>query len=163
MRTFEIILTILLAIRIITSPWLSRRWNDALILLALGFMQIQIFGEGYRWQMIPLYAFTLGAALLALRGRATQKSEKSAPLGVAASLVGAIILLGAASLPPILLPVPTTPTPTGPYPVGTVSLHLTDSSRPEIYSDPAGRSRRFMIQIWYPAEPLPGRKPAVWM
>jgi hypothetical protein len=44
----------------------------------------------------------------------------------------------------------TLPAPTGPYPVGTVSLHLTDRSRPNPWTAwPAGRE--LMVSVWYPA------------
>ena len=56
---------------------------------------------------------------------------------------------------PIVQPVFHFPKPAGPYAIGTLTYHLTDSNRAEIFSDDASRRRELMVQIWYPAKQLP--------
>ena len=52
---------------------------------------------------------------------------------------------------------PRLPEPTGRYPVGTVSLWLTDTSRPDPWA--AGvNARELMVSLWYPATPSDGRR-----
>ncbi len=164
MRLLEITLAALLAIRIIFPFRQHIRWKDALSLLILGIMQIQIFIEGYRWQLIPLYGLALGATVILLRNRTTPKSKpKSASTRNLFVIFGGLGLLAIAILPPILLPVPTTPAPTGPYQVGTTTLMLVDENREETYSDQENEPRQIMVQFWYPAEPVRGQKTAPWM
>ena len=54
---------------------------------------------------------------------------------------------------PIVQPVFHFPKPAGPYAIGTLTYHLTDSNRAEIFSADASRRRELMVQIWYPAKP----------
>ncbi len=82
------------------------------------------------------------------------------------------VLLGAAALSALSLPLATTltstpaqarsggvrlrlPAPTGPYPIGTVPVHLVDRSRPDpwLSSQP---HRELMISVWYPARDTAG-------
>jgi dienelactone hydrolase len=52
---------------------------------------------------------------------------------------------------------PFLPVPTGRWPVGTVSLWLTDTSRPDPWA--AGvNARELMVSLWYPAVPSDGRR-----
>jgi pimeloyl-ACP methyl ester carboxylesterase len=60
------------------------------------------------------------------------------------------------------LPVPIIPKPSGPYEVGTRIYELTDLSRKELYSG-KDEARRFMIQVWYPAEAGTSAEKARWM
>jgi predicted dienelactone hydrolase len=73
-----------------------------------------------------------------------------------------VILLAVSTALPILLPIPPIPKPSGDYKVGTTSFVLTDTTRKELYS---GRDepRKFMTQIWYPANPRPSDPKAPWM
>jgi hypothetical protein len=51
---------------------------------------------------------------------------------------------------PAALPVPSFASPEGPHPVGTVTFMLEDPARPD--EGEPGRSRRLMMQAWYPAD-----------
>ena len=113
--------------------------------------------EGYRWQMLPVYATTVGLVIVTLvTHRNREKPPKRA--GLILALVG--LILGAALL--LLLPVPRFASPGGPYPIGTVTYHWIDASRVEIYGDAPGGPREVMVQVWYPAEPTRGR-PERWL
>ena len=73
--------------------------------------------------------------------------------------LGVITLAIFASLP-IIQPVFYFSRPAGPYAIGTLTYHLIDSNRAEIFSADATRRRELMVQIWYPAKtpnqvPLP--------
>ncbi|MEV4108760.1 alpha/beta hydrolase [Nonomuraea sp. NPDC049695] len=56
---------------------------------------------------------------------------------------------------------PSLPRPTGAHPVGTTSLHLTDTSRPDLWV-PTAKARELMVSLWYPAK-APGRDRAPYM
>ncbi len=52
-------------------------------------------------------------------------------------------------------PAPYLPEPTGPYPAGTVSVWLTDASRPDPWVSGLN-ARELMVSLWYPAVPSDG-------
>jgi pimeloyl-ACP methyl ester carboxylesterase len=54
----------------------------------------------------------------------------------------------------------TIPAPSGPYKVGTTVLSFTDEGRQEPMDKENG-PRRFLVRVWYPAQSIEGRKPAV--
>lgn len=151
MRLLEIITPILLAIHLL---WRAPRPMPIrfLPLAALIIILIHFAIEGYRWQMIPLYALTFVFAILAF----FHVEMKS----VASFLT--LILLALATALPLLLPVPRIAHPSGPYDVGTRIYEMVDNSRREIYSG-KDEPRRFMIQIWYPSEADSSAERAPWM
>lgn len=58
---------------------------------------------------------------------------------------------------------PALPPPTGPNAVGRVTYHWIDSSRGEdLASDPSAR-RELIVDVWYPAETVPGRASADYL
>jgi hypothetical protein len=67
----------------------------------------------------------------------------AAPAGTAR--VAALLVL------PLTLPMVEIPEPTGPFPVGTVAFELLDQGREEPFAGLQNRSRRIMVQVWYPA------------
>ncbi|MDQ3005338.1 MAG: hypothetical protein M3R47_08140 [Chloroflexota bacterium] len=151
MRPLELVISLLLAVYLLVPsprPFLIRILPVGALLLTL----IHLGIEGYRWQMIPIYALTL--ILTAI----TFFSLDVKPLASYLTLV----LLALSTAIPILLPVPLIPAPSGPYQVGTRIYELTDPARREIYSG-KDEARRFMIQVWYPSEIDPGDQRAPWM
>ena len=167
MRPFEIGLPILL-IAYTLWPVLSGRrrpvYVSGLAPLALVVTVLHLALEGYRWQMLPLYLLVLGACLaaaLATRRPGSAVFRRRSWRGI--GLIGMTVLVAAATALPVLLPVPRLPAPSGRYAVGTVTVELVDTTREEIYSGRANEPRRFLIQIWYPAVPEPGARPAPWM
>jgi len=162
MRTFEIIIALLLAIRILLIPIKGARWREFIAFAAIVVFGAHIEFEGYRWQMIPLYVITLGMSINGLRNYSTQ-TESGHPRWVWGKTLGMIVLLGISTLPATLLPIPQTPPPTGPYPVGTFSLMLVDESQKEIYSTDPDESRTIMLQVWYPSEQVGDFDLAPWM
>jgi predicted dienelactone hydrolase len=155
MRPLEIAIPILITIYLLWQhprPLHIRLFPAvALVITLLHFMI-----EGYRWQMVPLYALTSLLATSSLR-KITGPGDWSAP---ASHLT--VVLLALSTALPILLPVPEIPVPTGNYQVGTVIYELTDQARKEIFS---GRDepRRFMVQVWYPGNVDRKEARAPWM
>lgn len=137
---------------------------------------VQIIAEGYRWQMLPVYAASLVTGGLALRRRhPSRKAEartdtlpekpRAAAKGLRRGIVAFLFLVyaGVSVTLPTLLPVFSFVKPQGPYPVGTTTMMLEDPSREEpATADPADR-RKLMIQIWYPAQAGTGTGPAPYI
>lgn len=154
MRLFEILLPIALFVRL-TYP---RRWN---ILLPALLMLLHLGFEGYRWQMVPLYAFTLIELGFTLWGfRRTAQTRSNPARGW--KMIGGTLILIVCVAPPVFFPIPRIRPPTGPYAVGTLTLDLTDPSRTDPYAPGPTTLRELMVQVWYPAD-APGKKPTPWM
>ncbi len=152
MRLLEIIIPLLLAIYLLwPHPRLRTIRLAPSITLILTFLHLAV--EGYRWQMIPLYALTV---LLTFSSLIKIKLQTDWP-AVASYLT--MILLTVSTALPALLPVPAITKPGGSLEVGTTIFELTDESRREIYSG-NDEARSFMVQVWYPANPLPESKKA---
>jgi predicted dienelactone hydrolase len=151
MRLFEILIPFLLAIYLV---WFRPRPLTIQLApaLALLFICVHLFAEGYRWQMIPLYALTVILAALLLF-----KIDLHPAIAYPT-----VILLAAAVALPALLPVPQIPKPSGKYQIGTAIFELKDPSRKELYSG-KDELRRFMIQAWYPANVKSTDEQAPWM
>ena len=143
MRPLEILTSLLLATYLLWGhprPVAIRYLPMATLLIVLLHLEI----EGYRWQMIPLYALTVILTISSMTIIRSASDWRS----LASYLMFGLLALSTAI--PILLPVPAIPPSSGPYAVGTRIYELTDDSRREIYY---GReeARRFMIQVWYPS------------
>jgi len=124
----------------------------------------QIIREGYRWQMVPIFVFSFVMFLFTLPSILGHKRKNH--MGPGRKIFGlllALLLFAVAYALPILLPIPKIPNASGPYNVGTFSMMLVDNSRKELYSNNSNDLRRIMVQVWYPAEPLPGDSLAPWM
>lgn len=166
MRLIEILVPIALAIYLLW-PFFTGRENPRLInllpLLTAVLVGFHLWIEGYRWQMLPLYVLT-GIILLTALPEVFQpvKGEFKRLSWSGAGQLLALILLAVSTALPVLLPVPNIPTPSGPYSIGTRTFVLTDNLRRELYSG-KDEPRKFMIQVWYPANPGPGVPHAPWM
>ncbi len=155
MRPLELITPLLLSVYLLWAhprP-IYVRWIPAAALIVI---LLHLATEGYRWQMIPIYALIVILTVTAL-----MKIQSPADWKPLASTLtfGLLALLTAI---PILLPVPAIPNPSGPFAIGTRIYELTDDSRRELYS---GReeARRFMIQVWYPSAAAASDQRAPWM
>ena len=164
MRPLEILLAVLVALCFLRPLLPGWRALDFLPSAALAAAVLQIFVEGYRWQMLPLYLLAVGLFLFSLsrllgrRPPVQRSSGKSALLAA-----GGLLLTAMAAALPILFPIPQAPALTGPYPVGTLTLTLTDESRRELYSGDPQDPRRFLVQLWYPAQAPTEEETAPWL
>jgi len=141
---------------------LKPKWLSWLPLVTMLLVLFHFFVEGYRWQMMS--AFFVSGVLFMLSIRAmVQRSDQSGQtshqwLKISANVIVVLLLCLAATLS-ILLPVFSLPTPTGPHSIGTVNYHWVDQTRPEIYTEDTTDVREIMVQIWYPAEHVPDKRP----
>lgn len=155
MRFFETLIPILISTYLLwrhPRPIAIRLFPALALIVTL----IHFAVEGYRWQMIPLYALTPLLAISSLTKLMGPNDWKP----IASGLTFVLVLLATAL--PILLPVPRIPTPSGPFQVGTSIYEMLDESREELYSGKT-EPRRFMIQIWYPADVKETDQRAPWM
>src|SRR5688572_11244877 len=102
----------------------------ALVALTLPLIAAHLLLEGYRWQMLPIFALTALSLLLLIALRRPDVPPRV--ITAAMTLSAALILVATLAL--ILLPVPRLPKPSGPYAIGTFSLTWQDDSRPGIYA-----------------------------
>ena len=163
MRPLEIFTPIILAVYLLHPLTGKKRFVVINLLPAFALLVIAAHAsiEGMRWQMIPLYAFTIVTLFLSIPAFfriAQDETPPRRPLRVILSLS----LLAVSTALPILLPVPAIPAPGGPYAVGTTIYELTDTSRKELYSGKE-EARRFQIQVWYPANANSSIERASWM
>jgi predicted dienelactone hydrolase len=162
MRIFEFALlaTLFLAI---PSLWIRRDRPQApagkatlgLLLIANLSLALHFATEGWRWQMVPTYALLFGlelATLWQLRRGPSRRGQLRRWVRALLTASAVSWWLAAFALP-LLLPVPQLPTPTGPYGVGTRIAYLSEEARSDPYSDPPGRPRELMMQVWYPIDP----------
>ena len=149
MRRFELVLAFVAVFAIgwpVVFGVRPRRGIVAGLLAAA--VVVQLYVEGFRWQMIPLY---VAAVALAAGDVFFLDRTMEWPTRIVRGLLGVIGLAFASALP-LVLPVPEIPPPSGPEHIGTYSVMLTDRSRDELYGPRPGGPREFMVQVWYPAQ-----------
>jgi len=161
MRPVEtlLLLSLLLFAFSLFFPARSRsRWFSLLPSTSLSLAFIHIILEGHRWQLIPLYAYTVLVFAFTVKNLrlAIHSSHKPISKGRPRQRVtrGALnlLLLVLLSLPPLLVPVFKLPMPTGPYDVGVRYDYFIDKNLSEpLSSDPAG-FQEISVQVRYPAE-----------
>lgn len=125
--------------------------------IASAILLAQLYLEGWRWQLTPLYLAVFAALTVDLTRLPTKLSDLPGGKSIRRALLGiaGLIILG---LIPLLFPVPKLPKPTGANLVGTLSFEVTDKSRSELYSEEQ-TDRRLAVSIWYPAGSKTKRAP----
>ncbi len=164
MRLFEIAIIVLNALALLSRLYRPMGRGLALVFSGLAFISLLLHGifEGPRWQMIPLYVFTVVLAVIDARPLFVRVPADRKRRGIGWIILG-LILLALASALPILMPVPGFPRPSGQSQVGTTSFYWEDPARVEQYAPTPGGPRRMMVQVWYPADPRPGDERAPWL
>ena len=76
--------------------------------------------------------------------------------------LGALALVVVIALP-MVFPVFQFPHPSGPYEIGTLTYHLVDADRLEVFTADPNAPRELMVQIWYPAKGDPSSLRAPYM
>jgi predicted dienelactone hydrolase len=132
------------------------RWAGYSTLITLPIAAAQVLVEGPRWQMVPAYALTVLLFLVWLlfyRTPADKHAGQKRTSRLASSLaIGLFGLLLAVSIAlPVIFPVFSFPTPGGPYGIGTVTYHMIDTDRQEVFTTDPHAYRELMVQVWYPA------------
>lgn len=162
MRTLEILLAATLLLTLIgfffrqdTRPHIFTFLPSVGLLLIV----LHLIIEGYRWQMLPMYALTVILFLVTVKRLVKGKtlsptrpaSRKRTALRFSLVIVGLLFFILAAALP-ALFPVFRLRQPTGSYAIGTMRFSVMDNSRAETFTDDATDRREFLVQCWYPAE-----------
>jgi len=166
MRPLEFFIPILLIIYTIWPLFALRPVIiECLPLLTVLVTFVHIFTEGIRWQMVPLYIITAIILIISVFRLMHQGQPQFQPTTFSRTLIIAnLLLLAVFTALPVLLPVPTLAKPDGPYTVGTRTLLLTDENRKELYSGNKDDTRKFMVELWYPAKKPAANVPlAPWM
>jgi len=134
------------------------RWTRLLPPGALALACLQLWIEGYRWQLLPAYLLTAAFALTALvqLRSATRQAPRQTPAGhawvrIVVACAALIWLIVGAALP-VLFPQFELPRPSGPYAVGLIDIFLVDASRPEPFTSDPDDHREVSARIWYPAQ-----------
>lgn len=156
MRFFEVLLFAVALSALITRllPGLRQKAVGAYLPYAAGLLiPVQLLTEGYRWEMVPLYVFTLGLIIVSLfaRKRADGQLIRNKVIRIVCIVLSFLLYVGSLVFP-VLLPVVNLPEPEGPYAVGTVSYRLIDESREEVFTEDPGDVRNLLITAWYPAD-----------
>jgi len=151
-RTIELLLLALLTLRLIIPLGSLRAWPawwiaPSTVLVAVLALHGTI--EGVRWNMALLYlvALTVIARDLWFRVRPRPIPSASLPTRWLTRSAG-VIVLGVATLPGWLLPVPDLPAPTGPFAVGTDAIEV---ALPDDVPRAAPGFDRARARLWYPA------------
>lgn len=128
------------------KPW--PRWLLRFVLIG-GAIAVanQIFFEGWRWQLLPVYVAIVPMMMLSLARNRVARSLSIINLTVSGVLGGALAYA---------FPVFSLPAPHGPYSVGTFVRHLIDRNRRERHAVSPDAPRELMIQVWYPAKHVAG-------
>ncbi|HEY5729132.1 MAG TPA: hypothetical protein VIS72_03720, partial [Anaerolineales bacterium] len=163
MRPLETLTPIILAVYLLFPLTGKKRPPAVGILPAFALVVIGTHAqiEGMRWQMIPLYAFSVISLLLSIPAF-FRTAHNGTPPRRPVRVILNVSLLALSTALPILIPVPNIPTPSGPHQVGTRTYELTDELRKELYSG-KDEARRFQIQVWYPSEVTESDERAPWI
>ena len=156
MRFLEILLFAIVLISLIARlfPVLRKRDYLKCFPYAAGLLiPIQLIIEGYRWQMVPIYAFTLGLVIVSLVARRTTDGRliKNKIVRIICIVLCFLLYIGSFIFP-ALLPIVHLPEPSGPYAVGTASFRMIDENREEVFTEDPGDLRNLLVTAWYPAD-----------
>jgi predicted dienelactone hydrolase len=165
MRTFEILI---LFFSLVFASWplvMSTRYpvTRATFAMPLALVLVGHFAiEGWRWQMVFLYVIAVWIIVRSIRFVSTSYDPtREATSKLLSFSVFLAFLVGISG--PTLLPVVDLPAPIGGLDVGSVSLHLVDDERTEVYGPTPGGDREVTIQVWYPTDDIAGLEPMLWV
>jgi predicted dienelactone hydrolase len=154
MRPFEILTFAFLIPSTLSWLWTGPRVSNILRLLcalAVASLLIHVFVEGPHWQLAPLYLAVVLVSVNLFGGSGLSLLTRRS-----LSVLSLALILGSVALS-YALPMFRLPRPSGPYAVGTTIIQLEDAGRTEIHANPPGKSRRILVQVWYPAADSRGR------
>ncbi|OWR27261.1 dienelactone hydrolase [Saccharibacillus sp. O23] len=157
MRVFELLL---LASNIgwLVVMLISKKGRRSIPALSVGgiaalLLVLHLTLEGYRIQLLPLYATTIGASAVSLYLRVRSESRRKFPRFAAGSAYTAMtLMLLATAVMLYVFPVFRLPEPSGRFQVGTQAFHWIDEDREESFARTPKSKRELMVQVWYPAQ-----------
>ena len=126
----------------------------------LGLIFIVIYKKNY-WYMYLLYAAVIIIVISIVLTKFFNVSLK----GIIRKIINTIIivLVALSCISNIAFPIYELPTPSGDYQIGTFTLTIHDIDRLEYYTEEEGDYRKFIVQIWYPAETVEGYEQVPWL
>jgi Platelet-activating factor acetylhydrolase, isoform II len=124
-----------------------------LLALMVGLVVAHLVFEGAHWQLVPLYLAEALLCVLCLFGART-----GGDMLLRAGGVVCLLLTIAALAVSWMVPMFRLPRPAGPHRVGTRILYMVDPARDAAGERRPGSQRELMVQLWYPAEPVRGRR-----
>lgn len=149
MRTFEIILLLVVTILPFVKRPLLRRVKAEYVLVFLGvLLAIHLVFEGWRWQMFPAYLLLVFLAWRIKVADPSKPAKLTFLRGVGFFSIIALTLIG--WLLPMALPVFSLPEPSGSFSAGTEMIHVKTGKEEIITEDPSDQ-RELMLKIWYPS------------
>lgn len=156
MRFFEILLVLSCFALLVDLLFIKRSAKKTGLGVGIGssvILLVQLFVEGYRWQLLLVYIMTaLFILIVLLRHSGKMVNLKIGKL-LKYSLSSLIVILLVVSTGlSVYLPVFDLPKPDGPEKVGTQTFHFTDQNRDEVLTEDQSDKRELMVQVWYPTE-----------
>jgi predicted dienelactone hydrolase len=156
MRVFEILLVLSCFALLVDLLFIKRGAKKTGLVLCIGsgvIFVMQLFVEGYRWQLLLVYIMTALFILIVLLRHSKKMVDLKIgkPLKYSLSSLIVILLVVSTSLS-VYLPVFHLPKLYGPEKVGTQTFHFTDQNRDEVLTEDQSDKRELMVQVWYPTE-----------
>lgn len=153
MRVFE---AVIILINLCLMLSVTRKSMNKLF-LPLSLMDICILilhgtVEGFRWQMSFCYLMVLLFFVISIRRSIQQTEIKIRKILLRAMQITGMLLLLVTTMLTAAMPVFRLPATKGEYPISTMTLHVIDESRPEIYTEEEEDHRELMVTLWYPAD-----------
>lgn len=162
MRVFEILLFLSNVCLFIEIFLMKKRVTRSILVFtftaSLAFLIIHLFAEGYRFQLLFLYCFTVFIFIFSIifyRKVPVSRQVSYVKRFLVSFFVIAALLVTACLM--YVFPVFTLPEPTGTFKVGTQAFDLIDQSRNETLDKSASGKRELMVQVWYPAQNTSGK------
>ncbi|WP_339293379.1 alpha/beta fold hydrolase [Paenibacillus sp. FSL W8-0187] len=156
MRLFEVLLVLSCFALLVDLLFMKRSAKKTGLGVGIGssvILLVQLFVEGYRWQLLLVYIMTaLFILIVLLRHSGKMVNLKIGKL-LKYSLSSLIVILLVVSTGlAVYLPVFDLPKLEGPEKVGTQTFHFTDQNRDEVLTEDQSDKRELMVQVWYPTE-----------
>lgn len=147
MQIIELILLVFSSISILFNTAINKKIKKQYqIGLLITTLLIQLFFEGYRWQMAPTYLLWL----IAVINISKQKKNNTKIFFKVIKLICLTLLISIGYIVPSILPVFELPKPRGIYKVGTKLIYSKTHLNETITKDPSDK-RELMYKIWYPS------------
>ncbi|WP_342478108.1 alpha/beta fold hydrolase [Paenibacillus sp. FSL H7-0350] len=157
MRLFEILLVLSCFTLLADLLFIRRGAKTTGLVLGIEssvILTVQLWVEGYRWQLLLVYMMTALLILIVILRHLgkignIENIKAGKLLKYSSSSIIVILLVISAGLS-AYLPVFHLPKLEGPEKVGTQAFHFTDQNRDEVLTADPSDKRELMVQVWYP-------------
>lgn len=163
MNVFELLLYITSVVVLVELIFIKKRhhysYYSTILWTGVVFILHTLY-ETVRWQLYPLYVALMVLFVLMVFALYTPDAKYKLSKRIMTILSGILVVFSIGSV--LSFPVYDIPEPTGEYLIGTESFTIEDQARIELYGD-VESTRRFNIQLWYPASTIEGYEQAKWL